>query len=172
MKRLFSLALALCLVVGLCACGSNLMEPVTFYYVRQADHITYGAADGYISPEEREAAGHIGDLSYLLSLYLVGPLDETLVSPFPEGTRLENLVLHQDTVVVVLSEEFSRLSGVELSVACACVSATCFSLTDATEITVISPETEMHDGVSITLTRDSITLIDDALPPEETKKAE
>lgn len=172
MKKLLSLALALCLLIGLCACSSSLKEPVTFYYVRHPDHITYGAADGFISPEEREASGHTGDLSYLLSLYLVGPLDETLLSPFPEGTRLENLVLHQDTIVVELSQELSSLSGVELSVACACISATCFSLTDAVEITVVSPETELHDGVSMTLTRDSITLIDDALPPEESKNAE
>ena len=166
MRKLVCVLTVLCLLAPLAAC-SSLKEPVSFYYPRQYDAIAYGEEAGFISPEEREASGHWGDLSYLLALYLAGPLSEELVNPFPAGTLLENLVLHQDSIVIVLSGEFSQLSGVELTVACTCIASTCFELSEANEITIISDETELHSQVHITLTRDSILFSDDSLPLPE-----
>ncbi len=54
-------------------------NPVTFYYPRR--EYQYGAEDGVISSEQREASGHADDLHYLLSLYLIGPSSDELVSP-------------------------------------------------------------------------------------------
>ena len=85
MKRFFCLLLCLCLFLPGCS-GELMKNPVTFYYPRQ--EYRYGAEDGVISSEQREASGHTNDLRYLLSLYLIGPSSDELVSPLPWGTRL------------------------------------------------------------------------------------
>ena len=167
MKKYIAIGLLAALLLSLAGCGGSLKEPVSFYYLRHPDHITYGTEDGLVASEQREASGHIGDLNYLLTLYLVGPLDEGLVSPIPEGVTLENLVLHQKDLIVVLNERFSELSGLELTTACVCISATCFSLADVEEVTIISPETEFSEGVNLTLTRESVTFLDSSLPAAE-----
>ena len=70
MKRFFYLFLCLCLFLPGCS-GELMKNPVTFYYPRR--EYQYGAEDGVISSEQREASGHADDLHYLLSLYLIGP---------------------------------------------------------------------------------------------------
>ena len=85
MKRFFCLLLCLCLFLPGCS-GELMKNPVTFYYPRR--EYRYGAEDGVISSEQREASGHANDLRYLLSLYLIGPSSDELVSPLPWGTRL------------------------------------------------------------------------------------
>ncbi len=164
MKKWIAPVLVVLILVALAGCGSSLKEPVSFYYLRTAETIQYGAEDGMIASEEREASGHIEDLQYLLSLYLAGPLDLGLESPFPAGIKMDHLVIHRDSLVIVLSEDFSGLSGMDLTAACACLTATCFSLTDADEITIISPECGENDGVNLTFDRQSFALVDTYLP--------
>ena len=164
MRKTIVLLLLGAILLSLGACGSSLKEPVSFYYLRNPNTIVYGSADGLVAPEQREAAGHVGDLEYLLTLYLGGPLDDRLVSPIPEGVTLENLVIRQKNLILVLSSQFAELTDVELTAACVCIATTCFSLTDVDEVTILSPETHLSEGVSMTLTRDSVTFLDDSIP--------
>lgn len=164
MKKLTALILILAVLFTLVSCGSTLKDPVSFYYLRTGDTLAYGYEDGLIATEEREAAGHVGDLEYLISLYLNGPLGDHLVSPFPSGVRLELLTRRQDSLTIVLSESFSHLSGMELSIACACLCRTAFGLTDANTITILSPKTNFSDGIKLIFARDSFLLIDQSLP--------
>ena len=69
-----------------------------------------------------------------------------------------------NTVHVALSASLTMLTGTDLTLACACLARTCFSLTDAQSVTISS------DGlgfVSMTLTRDSLLLVDDTPIPTE-----
>ena len=155
MKRFFCLFLCLCLFLPGCS-GELMKNPVTFYYPRR--EYQYGAEDGVISGEQREASGHADDLRYLLSLYLIGPSSDELVSPLPWGTRLLGVSRENGTVTL-------ELTDTEFTLACACLTMTTLSITGGDEVTITS------GSRSVTMSRDSLTLIDDstASTTEETK---
>ncbi len=168
MRKLTALILLCALSLSGCHFGNDLREPVHFYYPQTQEAIAAnGASDGFIVPETREGAGHTGDLNYLLSLYLAGPTQETLRSPFPQGTKLAGITQTEGSLIIALNGAFSQLSGIDLTLACACICTTCFGLTDASQITVTAPATGLYPEVSLTLTRDSLTLTDNSTQPPE-----
>ena len=158
------LCLLLCLCLFLPGCSGELMkDPVTFYYPRR--EYQYGAEDGVISSEQREASGHTNDLRYLLSLYLIGPSSDELVSPLPWGTRLLGVSRENGTVTLELTDTAQSVTDTEFTLACACLTMTTLSITGGDEVTITS------GSRSVTMSRDSLTLIDDstASTTEETK---
>lgn len=160
MKRILSLILVLLLIASLWGCTrqEDSDKPLTFYYSRV--EYVYGNDGSVMGGEEREWNGKTDDLEGILTLYLNGPLDETLQSPFPAGTALVEIIVIDRQLIISLNNKLSLLSGIDLTLACACLSKTCFQLTDAEQIAIRSPETEAHPAVSVTLTRDSITFSD------------
>lgn len=161
MKKLSIVFVLLFLLAGFGACmhQSNLKEPVTFYYLRP--EYSYGNNGSIMGSEQRECSGHGSDLNYLLSLYLTGPLDDTLLSPFPPGVELEEVKLQDQVLTIALSKSANLLSGMDLTIACSCLSTTCFELTNADQIAITSPASDNHEGISVTISRDSLTLTDD-----------
>ena len=164
MKRVLILMLALILTVALFACRfgkrGDVLEPVEFFYPRKAESFMYGSENGVISAEIREASGHVNDLKYLLSMYLYGPQDSELRSPFPPGCKLNGLRAEEDTLYVRLSEEFATLENTELTLACAALAKTCFSITDFTHICIDA--TTGEKTISITLDADTLLFADNS----------
>ena len=163
MRKIIALTLAVLLLVGLTGCIA-IDETATFYYARHEDSYLYGMDNAVIAGEYRDITGHRGDLKYLLTLYFHGPTSEYLHSPFPSGMVLRSVTQDANALHVELSASLTMLSGTDLTLACACLARTCFGLTDAESVTITS------DGlgfVSITLTRDSLLLVDDTPIPTE-----
>lgn len=163
MKRSLCVLLCVLFLIGLCGCSTPLSgsgEPVSFYY-RRAD-FQYHGTDNVIVPEQREISGHGGDLHYLISLYLVGPLDDSLVSPFPKGTRLLETQQNGMELLLTLSDSAASLSDSAFSLACTCLALTCMSFTNAETVTVSSEERFM------TITTDNLLLSDDITGLTET----
>lgn len=162
MKRVICLMLSLLLLGGLFGCAysesSDILKPVEFFYPRKSDSFIYGADDGVIASESREASGHTGDLHYLLSMYLRGPQDAHLRSPFPSGCRLESVRREGDTLYLVLSAELTALENLELTLACASLTKTCLALTDAQQVSISAASGSKT--VSITLDADSLLMSD------------
>lgn len=158
MKRIIALLLLTALLLCGCAFRGSDEDTVTFYYLR--GEIQYGSDDGVIVPEKREPAVTGGDLSYLLSLYLKGPADPTLKLPLPAGTRLTEVQSEGDAVTLTFSPELNKLEGMDLSIACACISYTCFSLTEAETVTILAHTDGSSAPIAITVTRDSFLLYD------------
>lgn len=164
--------LALILALTLCLSGCTRVTPqntVSFYYPRNPQQKAASSSDPFYAVEKREITDNTSNLRYLLSLYLQGPLSDNSVSPFPSGTRLVTLDLHAGQLYIQLSREFGRLSGIDLTIACTCISLTCFDLTDADLVTVISSATEDYPAVEVTLSREDLTLTDTvtgAIPPQ------
>ena len=158
-------AFVLCLMVLLSGCA-NKDKDLQFAY-RQKD-LQYGTSDGVIKWETRQAPGHEDDLEYLLILYLEGPLDDTLVAPFPAGTGLEGFTYSDSTLYVTLTEQYAGLDGMDHTVASACIAQTCFRLTPAEKV-VIKCTSEELGNKSITLYRDSVLLYDDSTAPAQTE---
>lgn len=160
MRQFLLLFLAACMLISLCACGAK-EGSMDFYYLRS--EFLPGASDGVIAPEPRTISGERG-LNYSLRLYLEGPVSEQYVSPFPRGLHLLSTRFDGDTLQVYLSNEFSELKDIDLTLACACLAKTCLSLTEAAQIQIIS---STPDGnISYDVDIDSFALLDDAAPTE------
>ncbi len=152
MKRLICFFLLLSLALPLLGCSQEIQEPGNFYYPRrefQAEN-----AQNMIVAEQRDITGHARELHYLLSLYLIGPLNEELKSPFPQDTRLISVSQEDLTLHIELSSMPNRYTDAQFSLACACLTLTCLELSDATQVTIVSGER------TITMARDTLVLQD------------
>lgn len=159
MKRWLSLILPVILIFTGCGLSDRSEDTVTFYY--QKSTTSYGSSDGVIAAENREITSSNPDLTYLLSLYMKGPVDEALKLPLPNGTRLAEISMEDGCLTLVFSMELSYLEGMDLSIACACICYTCFSLTDAELVRIEAPAADYGTPVSVTCTRESFLLFDD-----------
>lgn len=162
MKNTLCLLLA-ALIFTLAGCGSSDGDSVSFCYLR--GEFTYGAEDSVIVSEQREISSRSEDLNYLLNLYLAGPLEDAYRSPFPKGTRLQEISRDADTLHLWISEEFASLETVRMSLAGACLASTCFQLTDAAAVHIYSGEPGSKPLIA--LTRESFTLLDSLTPNSE-----
>ena len=140
MKKLLVLFLVLALVLPFCGCSEPQDNTCSFYYLRTQDTIAYGREDALIAPVSRELTGQNAELNYLLQLYLDGPVEEEYKSPIPRNTYLLSSLWYEDTLVLVLSREFSALDNMQLTLAGACLTATCHDLTGAEKVQVRSGE--------------------------------
>ena len=157
MKYLLSVLLILALLAGFASCSES--EAVTYYYLREPGDYISGDATGIMVGETREAAGSVDDLRQLLILYLHGPSSDLLRSPFPQGTTLLKLEKTNDELLVQLSNSAASLQDTAFTLACACMAQTCFGLTDVEQVTITT------EDVSMTMTRDSLLLVDNTANP-------
>ena len=162
MKRFLIFLVLLGLALSCLACSGQ--ESITFYYVREEPAYLFGVDNAVIVGESRDSAGNIQNLHSLLILYLHGPLNENFRSPFPRGTSLVAVQQDRDHLTVRLSSIASAMKGTDLTLACACLARTCFDAADVEAVTIIATG---FGNVSVTLTRDSLLLTDDAVPTSE-----
>lgn len=139
MKQLTALFLALCLLLFFSGCAPDKEEPPRFYYLRTEETILYGDMDALIAPVSRDISRDM-DLERILQLYLDGPMEEDFRNPIPKGTYLLSIIPREDRLDIVLSREFSTLDGIQLTLAGACLSATCHDLTGFEKIQVRSAD--------------------------------
>ena len=164
MRRFACLVLAALFAVLLLGChyseSGDILEPVEFFYPRKTSAFAYGSADGIIDSEIREASGHIDDLNYLITMYLYGPQEPTMRSPFPSGCKLVNIRTEADTLYLHLCESFTSLENVELTIACTALARTCMSITDYQYVCIDA--TSGGKTVSLTLSADSVLFADNS----------
>ena len=157
MRRFLCMILFFALILG----GCSGKESASFYYCRN-DYI-YNSADGVITSEKRDITGHADDLGLLVSLYLMGPLEKNLHSPFPAETKLISVDTSDTTLVLTISDVGYALSESEYTLACTCLALTCLEFTQSSTVTIVSGEK------SISIDPAQLTLYDSALPvPTET----
>ena len=164
MKRLLCLVLfAVLFLPGCEAKEEEFVQPVTFYFLK-AD-VTYFSAEGVIAREVREADGHQQDYEYLLKMYLRGPESSEVKRVFPKNVELVRLELSDQGALVTLNDAAARLTGLDLTIACACLTATVCDMTGVQTVT-IRTETQPLDGSkSITMNRNHILLLDSTAAP-------
>ena len=157
MKRMLA-ALVLCLLF-LCGCGRRgkpLFDPVYFYYPRVDFY--YGDPDGVITWEAMDGTGHMEDYAYLMAEYFRGPIDEGLYNPFPQGTELLQAQVEDTSFSIELSTKALELPEHQFALGCACLSMTCFELTEVHAVTISC------GGESTTIERGEMLLSDDYIP--------
>ncbi len=120
----FRSCLALLLAAALTACAASRSPEnasVQLYYQQ--------AETSYASPDGVLAAAYMAlpeDVTYseFLNLYFSQPVEPSLRSPFPKGLRCDWTYLEGGVLTVYLSEEYDALSGLDRSLAAACLTLT------------------------------------------------
>lgn len=158
MKKCVSIIL---IVVLLCLIGcsntsKSIEKPAGFYYCTSPD--SYKTLRKAITSEVRDAAVYGDDLQNLLNEYLKGPESDSLVNPFPDNCTVESFQQNDANARIVLSSSFSSLTGLELTLACACLSMTVFELSDYQSITFSVQNALLDGSKEITLYRQDILL--------------
>lgn len=163
MRKWITIFLCICLLIPLAGCAEGEMQnPGNFYY-RRTETAYNNSSDDVIAPEKRELAGMEDNLEALLNAYFTGPESRGLESPFPRDTALHSWKLSGDTLYLTMSAEFSALSGIDLSVACACIGRTFLELTDVRQIRIIAAEGSLDGQTAVTLSKERLSLFDDSL---------
>ena len=139
MKRFIFLLLVLSLTLCCMGCRTETESQYAFYYLRTDNTIAYGQDDSLIAPSFQDLDSDV-DLETILQLYLDGHLGENMRSPFPRGTYLLSVSTEADTLKLILSREFSTLDGIQLTLAGACLTATCRDLAGVDQIQIRSGE--------------------------------
>lgn len=93
-----------------------------------------GADSGYFGREFRPIPEGEEAEAALLALLMAGPEEEGSRSPFPAGTRVRAWHREENRVSVDLSEAYSGLAGVELSLADGCIVLTLCQLEGVEEV--------------------------------------
>lgn len=93
-----------------------------------------GADSGYLGREFHPIPEREDPEQVLLGLLMAGPEEEGLISPFPAGTRVRSWRREESRVSVDLSEAYSGLAGVELSLADGCIVLTLCQLEGVEEV--------------------------------------
>ena len=161
MKKCTAWILILLILASLCACDSDQdIPPLVFHYpwANLEEAMRQDPACTAIGSEERDISGNRDSLRYVLTLYFRGPLDPSLVSPFPIGTTVVNTHKEDGRIIVTLSNSFAHLKDMDQTLACVCLVKTCFGLSNAE--TVVIQTDDPSNGISITITRDNYLLED------------
>ena len=161
MKRFTLILLTITLIFGCFGCRKNdvqLQKPAKFYY--RNEEINYGTEDGLIDYELQETS-HIGtDLYQLILQYQKGPLSETLVNPLPQDVNITAVENYGGVITVSTDTSFQQLSGIDRSIACACISMTLLDYTEAKYIKFYIVDDFMGEKESLIFSRKDMQLLD------------
>ena len=161
MKRLTALCLAALLLAG-CAPRPPEGHSVTFYYPRK--NYIVSVNEGVMGQELRDAAEE--DLEYLLRLYLLGPLDEGLITLYPQNTRLLEVKPSGTTLIVTLSDTGNRMTDAAFTLAGACLAQTFWEHFSA--VTVRSGDREITLRPDTLVLEDTTATLDNDAKKEDT----
>jgi hypothetical protein len=137
MKKQIIVLLIFSLLLCSTGCGAENEDHPRFYYLRTQEEIIYGDPQGLVAPVTREISRDT-NLDVILQLYLDGTGEEGWRNPIPRGTHLLSTLIREDQLDIVLSHEFSTLDGIQLTLAGACLAATCYDLTGMERIHIRS----------------------------------
>ena len=167
MKRMTVLFLIISLLsVALAACTSpaaptgQMLNPADLYY-RNAE-IGYGAQDGILGVQTVDLGQSAPELDRFLQEYLDGPTEQTLESPFPKNTVVQSVTAANNTVTVLLGGAYAELSGIQATVADACLAKTLLSYTGAEKVLLTVADTAGQTLRSRKIAQSDILLFDDS----------
>ena len=165
MRKIISFLLTFSCICCLWGCQNTSSAPenaVTVYYKRTA--FTYGAADSVIGATSLNFVNHEDDLVAILNEYLTAVPENGFNSPFPLGLSSVSFEIDALTAKIVLTDRIALLSGIDLIMACSCLTQTIIGLTDCQEV-IISAESMLLNGQKfITLNQNSYLLLDKSVP--------
>lgn len=162
MKKVIVFALAVLLLFTFLGCNKeqdDIEVPVKFYYRNAA--ISYNSDQAVICSETQESNGY--DLTGIINKYLQGPNTDECVSPFPAGVSVLSIEQIDSNLLIQLSAPFAELSGIHLTLACACLSKTIMELTQCTTVEISVPDATLNGSSSIIMNEQHLLLVDSSV---------
>lgn len=162
MKRILAFLLCCCLLVAFPGCSSSKMQdPGNFYYRQKPND--HDNLESVITPEVRDLIAIRDDMDALFEVYFSGPTGSDLESPFPRETYVVSWTLENGTLCLTMNEGFSALSGIDLTIACSCITRTFLELTSARRVTIRAEHSTLNGADAITMSESNLILVDDVL---------
>lgn len=165
MKKMLFFLLALLL----CGCvnpNEGIEEPISFYYLSQ--NTDYQPGQSLIREVIVDGAVIGNSPENILRAYLLGPGEDTeLINPFPPDTELLSIENSGNILIVTLSERFAQLSGVRLSIACACITKTCLTQFNAQAVRIIAFGHDLDGADYIEMDTASVLFLDASIIESE-----
>lgn len=164
MKRILVIMLVLVLCISVAGCAKDevtIENPVSFYYRRS--ELSYEGNSGVIMQEVRESGGSEQSVITLLAMYFQGPVSTGMDRTFPYGTQPISLQLQDNRAHILLSSHIANLKGIDLSIACACITMTLIELTGVSSVEIKAEHALLNDAESIIMDKETLLLLDDAV---------
>lgn len=156
MRKLLIIITLLCLVLCLgCSEKPEPKDPVHLYYSKA--EISFEEL-GVVSFEVRESSELTAE--EIIRLYLAGPTEQGLISPFPDDTSLISIHVEDQSVTVTLSDTYASLSGYPLAIANCCLYKTVSSLTGLKTVIICCETKALGNDVRMQLTEQDFVLVD------------
>lgn len=156
-----SLCYIIVLMLLLAAGCSSQGEPdgTPFYYC--VTNPSYKQDSTAIDKEYRDEIP-TDSLTAALEVYLAGPESSNLVSPFPEGLKVLSANQEGSILYLTVSMEMTALSGLNLTMACGCLTLTCLALTDAEQVQISSIYGLLDGQRTIIMDENTLLLLDNS----------
>ena len=161
MKKVCIMLCCVLLLQLLCACTGHKEEfekPVNFYYCNT--EIFYNSPLGVIHPESREGAGFHGNMTAMLRSYFLGPVSSNLELVIPPDIYMVSCEKIGDEVSIVMSNQFSKLTEMDLSIACSALLLTVHDFTGAETLRISAKDAKVNDKDEFVLSISDIELVD------------
>lgn len=161
MKRFITMVSLLLCLLFLFGCenkSNNATHSVTFFYVQNEDD--FNSETPIVVAYQTNTAIEPEDHRALLELYLNGPTTYNCISPFPGGIQLEDYYMVGNRAELTFSPHLTTLSGSDLMVACACITQTVISITQAKYVQISVTGQKINGQDAVTFTSDSFSFFD------------
>lgn len=162
MKRLITFFVVIILLITAASCSNSPKSgrSVQFYYC--SEKIEHGSESGVIVSETRYFT-EVEISSKIIAEYISGPKNEALRSPFPAGLTVKDLKLGSARVEIILSDHIASQSGIDLTIACACIQKTIEDLTGIDSVQISAENEKINNQDVIIMESDSILLEDNEI---------
>ena len=156
-------ALALCMLL-LTGCGAGQDQSAYTVYCRAALDMAGGADAVYALPADAQGESDERMARSLLE-QMMQASGENCESPLPAGTEILDITIDGGAAVVDLSREYAALSGVDLTIADACITLTLCQLPSVERVSVLAEgralpyqerETMAASGILLSQTDDGV----------------
>ena len=135
-------------------------ERVVFYYQRA--QIAYGSTEGVIAAEHREPQENWTELTGALNAYVDGPRTTELANVFPENCDVLVFTVSRNVAEVHMSRSFAQLQGMDLTLACVCMTKTVMALTDVKTVRISAEDSLLAGEQYLELNAKSVLYFDDS----------
>jgi hypothetical protein len=137
MRKSLSILLVFLLCVNICGCheeAPKIQKPVLFYYrTHTPDN---NIPDKIIEAVVVEGAELPNERIDILNEYLRRAIPEGCDVTFPAASRVMDLTMTAHVANIELNAAFVKLTGIDLTIACACITMTTMELTGAKEVRI------------------------------------
>lgn len=156
-KKYISIFVVILILISGCS-GQGKHMNADFYY--SYAEISFASTDQTIGSEHRIINADPLNYHAILTKYLEGPQSSEFANPFPTGTKIVSITVDQQIASIVLSDNFSDLTGIELTLACACLSLTTERITGCAQVQLSAEKALLDSKKSITINTNELSFTD------------